>query len=222
MQEFGLERVVTEYELVSNACMTPIHMQILDSEQLMLARMRNALVVQCGLTLRNIKECRVDSCLIQAGNKRDNEVIEKMQQFTRSIREEDYKKVRIQECLAPSSCPSIGRSFWDDEPKCFRAEQLGGEKLEKTRLRGNYNLPVSNASPPEDPLEWAWHTHETAADAVSNGQSLYISGIGGTGKSYTMKQLVKALQAQSVNVMTLSKCRVAILNAGQGLQRTPR
>ena len=42
MQEFGLEQVVTEYELVSNACMTPIHMQILDSEQLMLARMRNA------------------------------------------------------------------------------------------------------------------------------------------------------------------------------------
>ena len=61
LQEFGLEQVVTEYELVSNACMTPIHMQILDSEQLMLAWMRNALVIQCGLTLRNIKECRVDS-----------------------------------------------------------------------------------------------------------------------------------------------------------------
>ena len=223
LQEFGLEQVVLEHELVSNACMTPIHMQIIDSELLMLARMRNALVLHCGLTLRHIKESRVDSCLIQAGNKREDEVIEKIQQFTRSMREDDFKKAKILELLAPHNgsglIPSAPATAQDGvpEPKCFRAEQLGGEKLERTRLRGHYKLPVTNAVAPEDPLEWTWHTPETAMEAVLNGQSVYISGIGGTGKSYNMKRMVKALQENNVKVMILAKCHVATLNAGQGL-----
>jgi len=56
LKEFGLEQMVMEYEQVSNACMMPIHMQIMDHEQLMLARMREMLTTTCGLTMRNIKE----------------------------------------------------------------------------------------------------------------------------------------------------------------------
>ena len=78
LKEFGLEQMVMEYEQVSNACMMPIHMQIMGHEQLMLARMREMLTTTCGLTMRNIKECRVDSCLIQAGNKRAEDVLEKV------------------------------------------------------------------------------------------------------------------------------------------------
>ena len=82
LQEFGLEQMVIEFEQVTNACMVPIHMQILDSEQLTLARMREALTTTCGLTMRNIKECRVDSCLILAGNKRAEGVLEKAKNVT--------------------------------------------------------------------------------------------------------------------------------------------
>ena len=94
LKEFGLEQMVLAYEQVKNSCMTPIHMQILDAEQLTLARMRSYLLTDCGLTLRNIKECRVDSCLIQAGNRREEVVLEKMEQYTRDgvLARDDYKK----------------------------------------------------------------------------------------------------------------------------------
>ena len=62
------------------------------------------------------------------------------------------------------------------------------------------------------------HTAETALEAVLAGNSIYISGIGGTGKSYTMKEMVKQLQDKDVHVKVLAKCHVATLNAGQGLK----
>ena len=48
--ELGLEQMILQYERVTNSCMTPIHMQILDAEQLTLARMRNTLITDCCLT----------------------------------------------------------------------------------------------------------------------------------------------------------------------------
>ena len=45
--------------------------------------MREVLTTTCGLTMRNIKESRVDSCLIQAGNKRAEDVLEKVRSTTR-------------------------------------------------------------------------------------------------------------------------------------------
>ena len=83
LQEFGLEQMVMQFDQVSNASMVPIHMQFMDSEQLMLARMRETRTTTCGLTMRNIKECRVDSCLVQAGNKRAEDVLDKVRSKTR-------------------------------------------------------------------------------------------------------------------------------------------
>ena len=50
------------------------------------------------------------------------------------------------------------------------------------------------------------------------GKSIFLSGIGGTGKSYFMKELVKQLQEKDVHVKIIAKCHVATLNAGQGLK----
>ena len=76
--------------------------------------------------------------------------------------------------------------------RVFRAEWcMDKEKLERTRLHGEYDLPTTQASPPEACVEWTWLTKEDAKEKVLNGESLFISGIGGTGKSYFMKELVK-------------------------------
>ncbi len=50
------------------------------------------------------------------------------------------------------------------------------------------------------------------------GQSIFISGIGGTGKSHTMKEMVKQLQEKDIHVKIIAKCHVAALNAGQGVK----
>ena len=145
LEEFGLEQMILQYEQVSNSCTTSIHMQILDSENLMLARMRHSLMNHCGLTLRNFKECRVDSCLIQAGNKKADEVIKKIQTLTYDdVRKYDrddglHKYCPPKVVVEPRSNPSFTTA-----PQVFRADVLAGEKLEKTRLLGEYNLPVSN------------------------------------------------------------------------------
>ena len=241
IEEFGLEQVIRQYEQVSNACMVPIHMQILDAEQLLLARMRTVLTTDCGLTLRNIKECRVDSCLIQAGNRREEVILEKLQQYIRhdEVTDTDYLRAlkagdkytmmpervaaklktigqrdlhKIEDWLGPikqiGSCAS---------KPVFRAESLNGEKLIKTRLKGEYKLPISDAEPPESSPEWTWHTLDSAFETVLAGNSIFISGIGGTGKSYTMKRMVEQLQAKDIHVKIIAKCHVAALNAGQGL-----
>ena len=65
----------------------------------------------------------------------------------------------------------------------------------KTRLKGEYKLPISEAEPPEPSPEWKWHTPDSALETVLAGNSIFISGIGGTGKSYTMTRMVEQLQA---------------------------
>ena len=47
---------------------------------------------------------------------------------------------------------------------------------------------------------------------------MFTSGIGGAGKSYTMKDMVTRLQEKDVHVKIIVKCHVASLNAGQGLK----
>ena len=63
--------------------MKPIHLHILDAEQVLLAKMRKSFIFYCGLTLRHINEFCVDSCLVQAGNKKEVAVMEKMIKLTR-------------------------------------------------------------------------------------------------------------------------------------------
>ena len=52
----GMEQVVMRFEQVGNSTMAPIHRQILDAEQLTLAKMRRLLCVHCGLAPRCLRE----------------------------------------------------------------------------------------------------------------------------------------------------------------------
>ena len=62
------------------------------------------------------------------------------------------------------------------------------------------------------------HTPVFLFAVVTEGKSIFISGIGGTGKSHTMKEMVRKLQEKDVHVKIIAKCHVATLNAGQGLK----
>ena len=42
--EFGLEQMILQYEQVTNACMKPLHLQILDAEHVLLAKMRKSFI----------------------------------------------------------------------------------------------------------------------------------------------------------------------------------
>ncbi|MDA8583240.1 hypothetical protein N9L68_03380 [bacterium] len=107
----------------------------------------------------------------------------------------------------------------------FRAEPLDEEKVDDTRPKGNYELPICEAVPPNEAPEWKWHTRESltgmadsAMAVVMRGESIFISGIGGTGKSYTMMEMVKQMQEKDIYVNIIAKCHVATLNVGQGLK----
>ena len=80
---FMLEEVIMQHKLISNESMVSMHRQVMDHESLMLARMQRDLRIRCGLQWRDIKECRVDSCLIQAPNKVEDKVIETIGKLTR-------------------------------------------------------------------------------------------------------------------------------------------
>ena len=80
--EFGLEQMILQYEQVTNACMKPIHLQILDAEHVLLANAEE-LHLYGGLALKDIKECCVDLCLVQTDNKREVAVMGKMIKLTR-------------------------------------------------------------------------------------------------------------------------------------------
>ena len=55
LKEFSLEEVVLRFEQVSNTSMSTIHSQVIDSEMVVLAKMRRELK-RCGLSLRELKK----------------------------------------------------------------------------------------------------------------------------------------------------------------------
>ena len=78
LEEFGLKEVVMRFEQISNQTMSLLHRQIMDAEQLLMARL--AAELRTTINARSLKECRVDSIVISAGRKA-SEVIKKVGQI---------------------------------------------------------------------------------------------------------------------------------------------
>ena len=83
-------------------------------------------------------------------------------------------------------------------------------------LRGCYKQLKMEVPPPQPCVDWTYHSLPDFQKKLLNRESGYISGIAGTGKSFTMKALREELQAQGIWVKTVAKCHVAALNAGGG------
>ena len=67
LEEFGLKEVVMRFEQISNQTMSLLHRQIMDAEQLLMARL--AAELRTTISARSLKECRVDSIVMSAGRK---------------------------------------------------------------------------------------------------------------------------------------------------------
>ncbi|MDA8583107.1 AAA family ATPase [bacterium] len=107
----------------------------------------------------------------------------------------------------------------------FRAESLSETKLEGTRLSNqSTSYQYAKQSLQTRHPHGNWHTRDDitgfvdrAMEVVMEGKTIFISGIGGTGNSHTMKEMVKQLPDQYIHVKIIAKCHVAALNAEQGV-----
>ena len=79
LEEFALQELVLRFQQCSNSSMATLHRQIMDAEALLMARICYELR-QC-IPARQIRECRVDSVLFQAG-RRVKSVLEKVASLT--------------------------------------------------------------------------------------------------------------------------------------------
>ena len=173
LKEFSLEEVVLRFEQVSNTSMSTIHRQVIDAEMVVLAKMRRELT-RCGLSLRELKEVRVDSCLIQAPKRNAEKVMQTMRDLTYNDLnttkspglERYFKKVVVKEEM-----PQDERG----KARVFRAEVIQDDAV--TILQGAHKLPTINADPPIPCQSWTYMDKEEARRRVmEDGQSVYISG----------------------------------------------
>ena len=136
-------------------------------------------LLRCGLSLRQLEEVRVDSCLIQAPSRDANKIMKTMQNLTYHDLCYSLKFV-VQEEM-----PKDERG----KAKVFRAERIQDDAV--TVLQGAHKLPTTSAEPPIPSQSWTYMDKEEAKRRVlEDGQSVYISGIAGVGKNYYMKELV--------------------------------
>ena len=159
--------------------MATLHRQIMDAEALLMAKVGYELR-QC-LPGRQIRECRVDSILFQAG-RRAKAVMEKVAALTyadlNAPPQDNYfqKFVRHDHELQSAT-------------RAFRAYTIKND--DQLILRGCYKQLKMEVAPPQPCVEWTYHNLEGFSQKVTKRQSGYISGIAGTGKSVTMKALRK-------------------------------
>ena len=99
--------------------------------------------------------------------------------------------------------------------RAFRADSIKNDAT--VILQGVHKLPTTEAELPTLCPEWTFVDKDAARENVlENHESIYISGVAGTGKSHFMKELVQALRDNGQNVKIVAKCHVAALNAGGG------
>lgn len=55
---------------------------------------------------------------------------------------------------------------------------------------------------------------DTILEAISRGANVFVSGVGGTGKSYTLKEIVRVVEAQGKNIVLTSSTGVSAYNIG--------
>ena len=82
LQDFGVEQGIMKKERVGINTMNPVHRQVMDAEQVMVAKMRRELRVSCGLAWDQLCETRVDSCLFQTGKRAMTKTLEHMRKLT--------------------------------------------------------------------------------------------------------------------------------------------
>jgi hypothetical protein len=85
-------------------------------------------------------------------------------------------------------------------------------------LHGNYKKPERSVQPPAAIPPWRDLTEADSHAAVMNGQSLWVTGAPGTGKTFFVRELVKAIREQGRIVDVITKTHSARVNFGEMAQ----
>ena len=137
------------FEQVSNSTMSTIHRQVIDAEQVILAKMRRELM-KCGLSFRELKEVRVDSCLIEIGKRKAEAVMQRMREITYDDLNNQSVKTGIQRYFTKNVVVEEASriSFFDDgqASKAFRADPIKNDAT--VILQGVQKLPTTEAELP--------------------------------------------------------------------------
>ena len=82
-------------------------------------------------------------------------------------------------------------------------------------LQGNYSKPHRDVPPPTPLAPWRDLTEEEACTTVMSGQSLLVQGSPGSGKTFFVRELVKALRKSKKHVSIIAKTHAAVSNFGE-------
>ena len=85
-------------------------------------------------------------------------------------------------------------------------------------LAGNYSKPHRTVHAPVPLPPWRDLSETDASCAVMSGHSLLVVGPPGSGKSYYVRELVKALRKKSTVVDIIAKTHASVSNFGEGAQ----
>ena len=173
----------------------PFSQWVLDQEILHLASLRHFLA-QAGVPPRCIRECRVDSMLLQAGTRKHRDVRDKIANLTWKDQAES------QQCAFQLPWPSS-----ECEEPVFRAEELQHD--DKTILDFEPPLPVTEGVEPAATPWWTDLDEDAARNAALQHEGLMVRGIGGTGKTTFVRTLVAALRENGEKVAVISRCHVS-------------
>jgi hypothetical protein len=100
----------------------------------------------------------------------------------------------------------------DSNDSVFRFSERG------LPLQGNYETPHRDVPPPAEIPPWRNLSEEEAVSAVMGGQSLFCQGSPGSGKTYFVRELVKALRKKGESVDIIAKTHASVQNFGEGAQ----
>ena len=83
-------------------------------------------------------------------------------------------------------------------------------------MQGTYTSPSMDVAPPAPVAPWRDLSEEEAISAVLEGQSLFVQGSPGSGKTYFCRELVKSLRKGKRVVDIITKTHAAVQNFGEG------
>ena len=85
----------------------------------------------------------------------------------------------------------------------------------KQRFEGNDDVPVVEGDISVEPTRaWIDHPEVRALDVVLGGNSLFVQGLAGSGKTWLVKKLVRALRQKGERVQCCAFTHVAAKNIG--------
>lgn len=194
--------------VIDNASYRPLHDMIMHTEATRMAQLKYILS-QLQVPPRAIKNVKTDALIFSAPAKRLAAVkaiselrFDQLHTLRRTYELQDTNQLFLDSHTEMSPLTS--------EDPVFRFSENG------MPLQGKYEPPNRDVAPPTTLPYWRDLTEAEAEQAVMGGQSLLVVGAPGSGKSYYLRVLVKALRKKGKRVDIIAKTHCACSNFSEG------